>query len=847
MFFRRCAASKRPASPILRRPRLFFLLSFLTAAVFVQLTSLPVRADEIMILSVVLNGENQGDYFIVRTDADDFLIKKADLEAFPLLSPAGRQVLFEGEPHVSLRSLPAITLAFDEKALTLSISAPVPPTPRKVFDLSPPPQKQRLAYHPRETSAFLNYGLTYSYQAPDSRRAFTATDKLGVRSGDLLFLSDSQYTRTDTEDHFVRLMSNLTYERRQDLQWFVAGDMFASSGELGSAVNLGGVGVMKVYRMDPYLIRQPTFNFVGVAPAASQVELYLDGILVNKQNVLPGEFELKNFNYYGGGRTAEVLIRDPYGNVQKFITPVYFSDSLLNEGLHEYSYNLGFLREQYGLRSSHYGKLAFSAFHRYGLSNSLTVGAGAESTAEISEAALQANRLFPRAGVVSASIAGSRENSELGAAASLSHTLQHRQIGTNFRLRGYSRDYVTLNPRPLENRIRFEAQAGVNLSTKKHGGFTLGYSETKRYSGRTQRATAITHSRSLSKSLWSMLTARFTRETDSDFEIMATLNYIPGEKQSCTLRYQHSDDNDSGALQLQKNPPVGEGFGYRANLEYSRNDSAETTTLNPFGQYNGPYGIYSTDATLQWSDGDSTERITASAAGSLLYTGGFMGLARPVSDSFAFVFADGLADVKVLLNNQEIGKTDGSGKMIIPTLSSYYLNQVAIDTANISLDYSMSGVNANVSPSPWGGTCLSFGVVQLRAVTGMLMVQKEGESRPVEFHEVSMSVGDRDLKFPTGKGGEFYFENTFPEELQQANTNAQDCEAIAKRRLHGRSVISPGNYAASVEYEEQTCRFTLTIPTTEDAITDLGIIECALPPPPGHGGNSDGPAVEDPS
>lgn len=833
MFFRRCAASKRLSFPILRRPSLIFLLlSFVTAAVFVQLTPLPVRAEETLIISVVLNGQNQGDYFVVRTTDNDFLLKKADLEAFPLPTTGGRQILFEGEPHISLRSLPALTLAFDDKTLTLSISAPVQPPPRKVFDLSPPPPQQKLAYHPRETSAFLNYGLTYSYQAPESRRSFTATDKLGIRSGDLLFLTDSQYTRTDEEDNVVRLMSNLTYERREDLQWFVAGDMFASSGELGSAVNLGGLGVMKVYRMDPYLIRQPTFNFVGLAPAASQVELYLDGILVNKQTVLPGEFELKNFNYYGGGRTAEVLIRDPYGNVQKFITPVYFSDSLLSEGLHEYSYNLGFLREQYGLRSNRYGKLAFSAFHRYGLNKSLTLGASAESTAEISEAALQANQLFPQAGVVSASIAGSRENSQLGEAASLSHTLQYRQIGTNFRLRGYSRDYVTLNPRPLANRIRFEAQAGVNLSTKNHGGFTVGYSETKNYSGSTQRATSLTHSRSISKSLWAMLTARFTRETASGFELLATLNYIPGDKQSCNLRYQHTDDNDSGALQLQKSPPVGEGFGYRANLEYSRTDAAETTTFNPFGQYNGPYGIYSTDATLQWLNGDSAQRLNANAAGSLLYSGGFVGLSRPVSDSFSFVFADGLADVKVLLNNQEIGTTDRSGQMIIPTMSSYHLNQVAIDSGNISMDYSMSGVNANISPSPWGGSCLSFGVVELKAVTGMLTAIKDGESKPVEFHEVSMAVGNRVLKFPTGKGGEFYFENTFPEELKQATTNAQNCAAIAERHLHGRNVIVPGNYAASVDYEEQTCRFTLTIPTTEDAITDLGVIECDLPVPP---------------
>jgi outer membrane usher protein len=808
------------------------LLICLTAVLCLQLTAAPVRADEVLVLRLFLNNELRGDYFVVRTDPGDFLIKKADLESFRLAAPEGRQVQFEGEPHISLRSLPALQLSFDEKALTLSITAPLLPPPRTIIDLNPPPPQLQSAYHPRETSAFLNYGLTYSHRDSSGFQSFTATDKLGLRAGNLLFLTDSQYSKTEEEDSLVRLMSNLTYERRQDLQWLVGGDMLASSGEMGSSINLGGIGLTKVYRMDPYLTRQPTFNFVGVAPTASQVELYLDGILVNKQNVLPGEFELKNFNYYGGGRRIEVIIRDPYGNEQRFSNPMYFSDLLLQEGLHEYSYNLGFLREEYGLASNLYGKLAFSAFHRYGVNNSLNLGAGAEGTEEITNTTVQVSQLFPRAGVVSTIIAGSRENSELGAAASLTHTLQFRQIGTNFRLRGFTRDYVTITPQPTEERTRYEAQAGVNLSSLAHGSISLGYSVTEKYSGATQSVGSATYSRSLSKTLWSMLTARAIHDATDDFEIIATLNYIPASNHSCNVRYQHSEAQSSGAVQLQKNTPVGEGFGYRANLEHSRQGASDTTTINPYGQYNGPYGIYSTDATLQWLDGDYTGQINASAAGSLLYAGGFVELARPVSDSFSLVFADGLTDVKVLLNNQEIGQTNRSGRLVIPNLSSYHLNQVSMDSANIAMDYSLAGVSANVSPSPWSGSCLSFGVTRLRAVTGMLTVRKGAESKPLEFIEVAMVVGHRTLTIPTGKGGEFYFENTFPEERQQAGKEAQNCRAIAKKQQQGRSVIEPGTYQATANYEGQTCSLKIIVPTTDDAITDLGLIECDLSPRP---------------
>jgi hypothetical protein len=72
-----------------------------------------------------------------------------------------------------------------------------------------------------------------------------------MRSGDVLFLTDSLYTKTPEDSKWVRLMSNVTYERRGDLQWLVAGDTFASSGELGSTVNIGGLSFAKLYRLDP--------------------------------------------------------------------------------------------------------------------------------------------------------------------------------------------------------------------------------------------------------------------------------------------------------------------------------------------------------------------------------------------------------------------------------------------------------------------------------------------------------------------------------------------------------------------------------------------------------------------
>lgn len=86
----------------------------------------------------------------------------------------------------------------------------------------------------------MNYRLNY-YDADSSGGASNITNQLGIRLKDVLFISDSSYTKMENDERLVRLMSNLTYDRRDDMQRIVAGDLFASSGELGSSLNIGGL------------------------------------------------------------------------------------------------------------------------------------------------------------------------------------------------------------------------------------------------------------------------------------------------------------------------------------------------------------------------------------------------------------------------------------------------------------------------------------------------------------------------------------------------------------------------------------------------------------------------------
>jgi outer membrane usher protein len=761
-------------------------------------------------------------------DGGHLFLKREDLDTLHLNYAKDRALLIQNESYVPLDAVIDIRHTFDENKLTLSFIGKTTLTEKNTTDIFALDAKPRNLYYPRETSAFLNYGLTYSYDDPIGFQSYSVSNKLGARSGDVFFVSDSLYTKTKTSDQFVRLQSSATYERRDDLQWLVLGDQFATSGDLGSTVNMGGIGFSKVYKVDPYLITQPVFNLQGSSLFPTQADIYLDGALISKKTLPPGSFDLRNIYSYMGAHSVEVVLRDPFGNEQRISSATYFNNQMLREGLHEYSYNVGFLRENYGLTSDDYGKKVFSLFHRYGVTNSLNVGARAEGSDGTYNGGLSASALVPRAGAFTVSVAESSSKGNHGAAGSFQHSYQFSSFNTNLLLRGFSRDYSTVSAPTTSTLVqtRYEASVGAGFLVVPVGSFSLNYSATETYDGAVTRLLSANFSRTLSKTTSIFVTASTTRNAETTNSVFVGLNFNFDKNLHGTLQYNKTGDANTETAQIQKDIPVGEGVGYRAALNRTDTGTAVTDSFNPFVQYNGRYGIYSLDSDIRDSAGKTTETYSLSTAGSFVYAGGFSGMSRPVNDSFGIVMVDKVPGAAVLDNGQEIGKTNSSGTLVVPTLTSYGQNMITLDVKNISMDYSISGVNKALSPSLWSGSCVAFDAVKMQAVTGSLSVLHDGKMEPLEYQEGIITVGTQTVTFPTGKGGEFYIENTLPKEVKE-DLDSLSCRAIAERRAAaGGKDIKPGTYPASIDYAGQTCVFQITFPKTDEMITDLGRVVC---------------------
>ena len=751
-----------------------------------------------VILNFVLNQEPKGEFFAKITSNGEYLVKADDLKSMGFRDPVGETWRIDEEIYVSIRSMPKVEFIFNEKDLSIEITASPELLPKREIDFLS--SRHPKVLFPKGNSAFLNYRLNYS-DSNNSDPSEQMTNQLGIRLGEILLMSDTSYTTTANDERFIRLMSNLTYDRQVDMQRMVVGDQFAASGELGNSVNIGGIGFSKVYRMNPYFSKNPLLTLSGMISLPSEVEIYLNGVRIRREKLSPGEFELKNISYYGGAGDVEVVIRDAFGRVERIKYPFYFTDMLLKKGLYEYSYNLGALRNAFGTESDQYGDTVFSGFQRYGLTDSLTIGFRTEGEASrFYNIGPQLGYNIDNKGIATLSLSESAGDSEhRGSAWSFTYGFQKRNITARLLARGFTENYSMIGIVDSIEKTKMEQGAGIGYGFADIGNISIDLSTTKKYSGVDKQVATVSFSKNISRWLSGSVTYKNILEQDSNNEIFLGLNYNTDGDLSLAGNYHKSKVEDTILFQAQKNLPLGEGLGYRATLEKRVTDVGSGYLFNPVLQYNEKYGLYEGEYRGNYNNETDIrdDYYQLSASGAVVYAGNTFGLMRPVNDSFGLIKVGQLSGIRVLQGGKEVGSTGSNGKLFVPNLGSYYDNSISIDDKGIGMDYNIPEVQKYVSPSFRSGVLIDFAVSKFQAVTGKLHIKIDGKKEPVEFYEITVLEGAKEINFPTGKDGEFYLEN-----------------------------LKSGDYSAELSYKGSQCLFMLKMPISDDPIVDIGEVVC---------------------
>jgi outer membrane usher protein len=784
--------------------------------------------EEQAFLQVTLNATAAGDLLVILRERD-VLMRIADLEAAGLHGFAGTREKREAGTFVSLRSLaPKVSYVFDEANLSLTIRADPSFFGTNVVDV----RSNRPAgiIYDKAPGLFVNYSVSLNEMQRRDTLGWTGTSEAGLSvQGQLLYGSVTRLA----DGRWVRLMSNLTFDLRDSLTRVIVGDAVANSDALGGTLSLGGLSVTRSFALDPYFIVLPSRQLSGTLQTPSTVDVYVNGQLIRRQQLPPGQFDLQNVPLITGRGETRVVIRDAFGNERSVVSPYYLALGTLAKGLSDFSYNLGFQREGYGKTSWDYGDLAFLLRHRRGLTNWLTLGYRAEGTrdmvsggpslavrlpfgelailAAVSGAnaqpadssanalALPSSLLFPTTLDALPACAQGRPSGE---AALVSYSYIGRAFSFQTGARYQSVCYVNLvQPINQPDRQRFDVTASTAGAVGRLATLSLQYQGADwRVRGWSNRF-VFTASRALTRRLYGFLStsAIFAQDASTTYETFGGLSLALGERTSASMTrtddWQGSQHRGLNRAEIQRSLPIGQGYGYRLVAEAGQNELEQATV-----QYQGAHGRLQADYRRDDVSNEDRGHASLTGMGGLVIIDRDFFLTRSVQDSYALIRVPGVGGVHGTLSNQVVGTTNKNGNLLIPNMLPYYGNRVGIDDKDIPFEYNINATEMTIAPPYRGGAVVRFPVRKVQSVSGTVMVDEQGSPVVPAYGQITVRVTGSELNSPLDEAGNFFLEN-----------------------------VPPGEYEAEVLYATGVCNFQMVVPVGATSLTNVGTLRCTVP------------------
>ena len=761
------------------------------------------------IVAVTVNGAARGDLFIHRAPSGRLLLRRQDLPTIGLALTLPTVAMVDGAAHVVLDETAGLALALDEASLTLAITAEPRLLTRQVIEAAPrSPAVVRLAGE----GAFLNWALERSVNNGPSSAPTTLALEAGARLGPTLWLSRGQtVSNPQGGSRFVRLSTSVTRDVPERLVRWTWGDLATASDELGQGVLLGGVSLGTLARLDPYRIRYPLGTVQGQALIASEVDVYVDGQRVRTERVPAGVFEIRDLNTPPGARSVQLVVRDPYGRIQRFDQSVYTSQRLLAPGTHDFHYAVGALRRRLGQDSSDYGSPAFALRHAWGASSGLTLGLRAEGRPGLLTGGPALTWRVATAGLLHASLAASQAGALRGQAGLVRYEYQSPRWGAGVTWRVEGAGYAVLSePRTLGDPQR-ELQGYASLSVGE--GQSVWASHARLTTAPASRPTVpegwqlntLTprQSTSIGYAAWirpwggslRVTASRISDERGTRHELGASLVFVIAGGGLASTQVQSGRDGSTQSVQWSRPTPADTGWGY--DLSATRHAGAPDKTIRWRATTDLASDAIRLRADLSGSDGADQPALRLAAAGSFAFIGGRGYRGRPIEDSFAVVEVGQLAGVPVTVNGRAAGQTGADGRLLVARVGAHHESVFEIDSRTIPIDHAISSVQRRVVLPERSGAVIRFETKRLRALTARLVTRFSTGHEPLERVLVRIGTGPDAVDTTTGLQGEIYLEN-----------------------------LAPGEHAGMAHGPGGVCEFRFTVPHADEVLVELGPLAC---------------------
>jgi outer membrane usher protein len=714
-----------------------------------------------MLLMIDINQQKLNNTALILRGANgELYASENDLQTWRVQLPAALPVSFRGSRFYPLASLPGMNARLDEATQSLYVEV------RPETFASTGINANRTGYSkpiPPSPGMFFNYDLL-AERPDDANTHGSGLFELGGFSAFGSALTTFAVVKqSDGQSRSLRLDTTFTVDQPQRLASFRVGDTVSRAAAVwGRAVRFGGVQYSTNFATQPGLITFPIQSFSGQAALPSTVDVYVNNILATRKDVAPGPFSITDLPVVSGSGDVNIVVRDFLGREQALTQPFYASPSLLRQGLKDFSFESGALRENYGILSSDYGARFAAGTYRAGMTDAVTGEAHVEWQEDgPSAAGLNVLTLFPSLGTLSTAAAASRSDDGNGHLWAVGFDRQSRLISFGVRTQLASANFRQLGSVPGFPAPRRLTSANLGLLAGDSGSFGAAYVRQETPGAARVEVASLSYSLSLRSAGLLGVSAFKTLHGAPNRSISVFWAMPLGRDVSVSANHIVSESGPSQTqLTAQRNLPSGEGYGYR--LQTGRNVPHQGAL-----QMQNRVGTYMLEAAT--FEGRSSTR--AGMAGGIAALGGSAFLSRRIADSFGLVQLPGMDKVRVYVDNQEVARTDADGNALLPRLRPYDNNPVRIEHMDLRMDTEIRSLTANPVPYSRTGVVIRFPIQRSRGAL-MKLVSDDGTPLPPG---TEVGLEGEEARFQVAMDGAVYVTGLKDESRLRATAGERVC------------------------------------------------------------------------
>ncbi|MDO6409194.1 fimbria/pilus outer membrane usher protein [Pantoea phytobeneficialis] len=747
-------------------------------------------------LELIINQEEQGNIVPVEQKNGDFWLRRGDLERAGI--PADK---LQGQ-QINVNQLNSVKVDYDNQRQRLLLTVPPAWLPGQVIG-----QSHNGPRYPgrSSTGALLNYDF-YATRTDHSGTRLATWNELrlfgaaGQFSSNGVWQQQLEGSAPQQQQGYIRYDTWWSNENEEAIVSWRAGDLITDSLSWSNSVRLGGVQIGRDFSVRPDLVTYPLPQFSGQAAVPSTVDLFINGYRSSQANVQPGPWSLTNVPFVNGAGDAVITTTDAVGRQVTTTLPFYVSSNLLRQGLSDYSFSAGAMRENYGIKNFDYGAAAASGSYRYGLTDWLMLETHAEGSDEVAMGGAGGQVKLGSWGVINGALAQSQMSGKPGTQYSWGYQYNNSwlSLGTQHTLRTVDFGNLALvgNRSDSEDTsyslARRSAQYTASVSMNQYGSLGLAYLDINSGDGERTRLWNL----SWSKNLWgnSSLYISASRDQQQGEWSGAISLVIPfGEQGSASVSMERDQQGENNQrIYLSRAMPSDGGYSWDAswaNQGGNSGDYRQGSLRYRNNKVDTSAGFYGDDDNItQWAD----------FSGALVLMDNRLFVANQINDAFVLVKTN-YPDVNIRYENQSMGRTDKEGYLLVPSISSYYAAKYDIDTLDLPADMTSPRVEQRFAVKRQSGYLLNFPVEKLRSAS-VILHDSNGKPLPVSSQVLRAGQATEYV----GWDGITWMEN-----LEASNP-------IQVTTPDGRS-----------------CRTELTIANGQPlALKTYGPLTCALPPPP---------------